>query len=304
MGYVQEKLGRRDRALAAYEEAYQLDATYLPALEGYGNLLVQSGRHDQALKVFQTILIHHREDLTDLEIVEIYWQIGEVHIALKQHDRAQNHFEKALAIDPGHEPSLRALIQLADAAGRWDRSAEYRQALVGVLDGEPKAEAALELGALARDRLKDPHTAIDAYAQALRLRPQSLEVMDALYVLYRETRQPGKAAEILETMLGQPRAAGRRSARQAGVVRARREPPRRAARHRAGGGGLQRRPGSRSAVHRGLQRDRGDARRGEGVEAAGGELRPDDPAASEDRRDARPRGWRCGGRSAISICRS
>ena len=27
--------------------------------------------------------------------------------------------------------------------------------------------------------------------------------MDALYVLYRETRQPGKAAEILETMLGQ-----------------------------------------------------------------------------------------------------
>ena len=204
MGYVQEKLGRRDRALAAYEEAYQLDATYLPALEGYGNLLVQSGRHDQALKVFQTILIHHREDLTDLEIVEIYWQIGEVHIALKQHDRAQNHFEKALAIDPGHEPSLRALIQLADGAGRWDRSAEYRQALVGVLDGDPKAEAALELGALARDRLKDQHTAIDAYAQALRIRPQSLEVMDALYVLYRETRQPGKAAEILEVMLGQP----------------------------------------------------------------------------------------------------
>src|SRR5678816_4812633 len=120
----------------------------------------RSGRHDQALKVFQTILIHHREDLTDLEIVELYWQIGEVHIALKQHDRAQNHFEKALAIDPGHEPSLRALIQLADGAGRWDRSAEYRQALVGVLDGDPKAEAALELGALARDRMKDLHTAI------------------------------------------------------------------------------------------------------------------------------------------------
>ncbi|HSP18813.1 MAG TPA: tetratricopeptide repeat protein, partial [Myxococcaceae bacterium] len=204
MGYVQEKLGRRDRALAAYEEAYQLDSTYLPALEGYGNLLVQTGRQDQALKVFQTILIHHREDLTDLEIVEIYWQIGEVHVALKQHDRAQNHFEKALGIDPGHEPSLRALVTLADGAGRWDRSAEYRHALVNVLEGEPRAEAALELGQLARDRLKDPHAAIDAYAQALRIRPQSLEVMDALYVLYRETRQPGKAAEILETMLGQP----------------------------------------------------------------------------------------------------
>ena len=204
MGYVQEKLGRRDRALASYEEAYQLDSTYLPALEGYGNLLVQSGRYDQALKIYQTILIHHREDLTDLEIVEIYWQIGEVHIALQQHDRAQNHFDKALAIDPGHEPSLRALVQLADGAGRWDRAAEYRQALVGVLDGEPKAEVALELGRLAKEKLKDSHLAIDAYAQALQIRPESLEVMDALYMLYRETRQPGKAAEVLERMLAQP----------------------------------------------------------------------------------------------------
>ena len=204
MGYVQEKLGRRDRALASYEEAYQLDSTYLPALEGYGNLLVQSGRYDQALKIYQTILIHHREDLTDLEIVEIYWQIGEVHIALQQHDRAQNHFDKALAIDPGHEPSLRALVQLADGAGRWDRAAEYRQALVGVLDGEPKAEVALELGRLAKEKLKDSHLAIDAYAQALQIRPESLEVMDALYILYRETRQPGKVAEVLERMLAQP----------------------------------------------------------------------------------------------------
>jgi tetratricopeptide (TPR) repeat protein len=57
MGYVQEKLGRRDRELACYEEAYQLDSTYLPALEGSGNLLVQSGRHEQALKVSRPSLI-------------------------------------------------------------------------------------------------------------------------------------------------------------------------------------------------------------------------------------------------------
>ena len=230
-----------------YEEAYQLDATYLPALEGYGNLLVQSGRHDQALKVFQTILIHHREDLTDLEIVELYWQIGEVHIALKQHDRAQNHFEKALAIDPGHEPSLRALIQLADGAGRWDRSAEYRQALVGVLDGDPKAEAALELGALARDRLRDLHTAIDAYGQALRLRPElaggdgrAVRALPGDAPAGEGGRDPGGDARPA-------RAAGRRPARQARLVRPRREPARRAPGHRAGGGGLQRRPRSGSA---------------------------------------------------------
>jgi len=204
LGYVSEKLGRRDAALAHYEEAYQLDATYLPALEGYAHLLVQSKAYDQALKVLQTILIHHREDLTDLEVVEVYWQIGEVHTALGQMDRAQNHFEKALAIDPGHEPSLRALIQIADAAGRWERSAEYRQSLLQSLDGDAKAEAALELGKLAREKLHDAHMAIDAYQVAQKLRPEDVEVMDALYVLLRETRQPLKAAEILEEMLRTP----------------------------------------------------------------------------------------------------
>jgi golgin subfamily B member 1 len=204
LGYVAEKLGRRDNALEHYEQAYQLDATYLPALEGYAHLLVQAQRHEQALKVLQTILIHHREDLTDLEVVEVYWQIGEVHTALHQPDRAQNHFEKALAIDPGHEPTLRALIQLADANGQWERSAEYRQSLLQSLDGEPKADAALELGKLAREKLKDSHVAIDAYVQAHRLRPDDVDIMDALYMLFRETRQSQKAAEILERMLQSP----------------------------------------------------------------------------------------------------
>jgi tetratricopeptide (TPR) repeat protein len=201
---VQEKQGKRDRALAAYEEAYQLDSTYLPALEGLGNLLTQVQRYDEALKVYQTILIHHREDLTDLEVVELYCQIGEVYVALKQYDRAQNHFDKALSIDPGHEPSLRALIGLADAAGKHDKSVEYRQNLVQGLEGEDKLKVYLELAKLAREKLKDAYVAIDAYVGALKVQGDSLEVMDSLYVLYRETHQPQKAADVLVRMLEQP----------------------------------------------------------------------------------------------------
>ena len=48
--------------------------------------------------------------------------------------------------------------------------------------------------------------AIDAYARrAASLRPSSLEVMDALYVLYRETRQGrGRRPRCWRRMLGQP----------------------------------------------------------------------------------------------------
>ncbi len=204
LGYVTEKLGRKEKALGAYEKAYQLDATYLPALEGLGNLLVQHGRFEESLKVYQTILIHHRDDLTDLEVVEIYWQLGDLHQQLGQPDRAENHFEKALSIDPGHEPSLRALVKISDAAEQWDKAAEYRQSLLRVLDEEPRFGMAVELAKLARDRLSDPYMAIDAFLAAHKLRPSALDVMDGLYVLYRETRQGQKAAEVLEKMLGEP----------------------------------------------------------------------------------------------------
>jgi tetratricopeptide (TPR) repeat protein len=204
LGYVAEKNGRRDKALAAFEQAYQLDATYLPVLEGYGNLLVQAKRYEEAQKIYQSILVHHRGDLTDLEVAEIYWTLGDLHVHLRQFDRAENHFEKALSIDPSHEPSLRSMVQLAEQAQRYDRAVEFRQKLLDVLDGEAKFEAGVALGALARDKVSDPYIAIDAYLAAHRVRQDALEVMDALYVLYRETRQGAKAAEMLEKMLTVP----------------------------------------------------------------------------------------------------
>ncbi len=204
LGYVAEKLGKREKALKSYEKAWQLDATYLPALEGLGNLLVQFKRYEDALKVYQTILIHHRDDLTDLEVVEIYWQLGDCHTNLKQLDAARNHFEKALSIDPGHEPSLRSLVSLVDQAGKWDKAAEYRLQLLQILDGDSKYGVCIELGMLAREKLKDAYVAIEAYLNALKIKPDVLEVMDALYVLYRETKQGPKAAEILTRMLQHP----------------------------------------------------------------------------------------------------
>jgi tetratricopeptide (TPR) repeat protein len=201
LGYVCEKLGKKDKALAAYEKAYQLDSTYLAVLEGYGNLLVHSKRFEEALKVYQSILLHHRGDLTDLEVAEIYWTLGDLHLQLNQFDRAENHFEKALGIDGGHEPSLRSMVTIAEATQNWERAAEFNQKLLQVLDGEAKYEVGVKLGQLAREKLRDAYVAIDAYLAAHRIRPQVLEVMDALYVLYRETKQGQKAAEMLEKML-------------------------------------------------------------------------------------------------------
>lgn len=201
LGYVCEKNSRRDKALGAFEKAYQLDATNLAVLEGYGNLLVQVKRFEEALKVYQSILLHHRGDLTDLEVAEIHWTLGDLHQQLKQYDRAENQFDKALAIDPSHEPSLKAMVVICEATQNFERAADFRQKLLAVVEGDAKFENGVALGKMARDKLSDPYLAIDAYLAAHKARPDVLEVMDALYVLYRETKQGAKAAEMLERML-------------------------------------------------------------------------------------------------------
>ncbi len=204
LGYVADKLGHHEAALAAYRRAYELDATYLPALEGLGHLLVGQKQFEEALKIFQAILIHHREELTDLEVVEIYWQIGEIHRGLGQNDRAQKSYEKSLEIDPAHEPSHQALAELLEALGNYDGALEHRQKLLDALDGDARFDACVQVARLSRDRLGDPYQAVDAFVQALKIRPDSLAVLDDLLALYRQTKQGQKAIEVLQRMLEHP----------------------------------------------------------------------------------------------------
>jgi tetratricopeptide (TPR) repeat protein len=204
LGYVAEKLGKKEKALPAYRRAYELDATYLPALEGLGNLLVREEQWEEALRIFTTILIHHRDSLTDMEVVEVHWQIGEVAEKLGQADRAQNAFRKALEIDANHEPSRRSLVRILEAAGDWEGAVENRQRLLPLIEGQAKFENLVAIGEACRDRLQDPYQAIDALLAASRIDPMALPVTEALLGLYRETRQGQKAADVLGQIVARP----------------------------------------------------------------------------------------------------
>jgi tetratricopeptide (TPR) repeat protein len=204
LGYVAEKQGKREKALAEYRRAYELDSTYLPALEGLGNLLVAGEQWEEALRIFTAILIHHRDGLTDLEVVETHWQIGEVASKLGQVERAVNAFKKALEIDANHEPSRRSLVRLLEGMGDWEGAVEQRQRLAPLLEGTAGFEMYMAIGEACRDRLKDAYQAIDAFLAASRIDPTDVKVTEALLGLYRETRQGQKAADALTQILARP----------------------------------------------------------------------------------------------------
>jgi tetratricopeptide (TPR) repeat protein len=204
LGYVCEKLGKRDKALPCYRRAYELDATYLPALEGLGHLLVREEQWEEALRIFTTVIVHHRDGLTDLEVVETHWQIGEIAGKLGQVDRAVNAFRKALEIDANHEPSRRSLVRALEETGDWEGAVEQRQRLLPLVEGQARFEVYVAIGEACRDRLKDPYQAIDAFLGASRIDPTSLAVTEALLGLYRETRQGQKAADVLAQIVRRP----------------------------------------------------------------------------------------------------
>lgn len=201
LGYITEKLGKEDRALEHYRTSYELDATYLPALEGLGNALLKAEKWEEAYRIYQTILIHHRNSLSDAEVAEIHWQIGDVNYRMGELDRAQASFKKALEIDAGHLASLQYLFRIAEERQSWEEAYDFGTQMIDSLDGEELYEHYLRLAALCREKLQDPFRAVDALLGAARAQPESLEPQTQLLALYTETRQFPKAVECLERII-------------------------------------------------------------------------------------------------------
>lgn len=201
LGYVCEKLGKDTKALKHYQRAYEIDATYLPGLEGLGAALNRAARWDDAAKIYQAILIHHRDNLTDAEVVDYYELLAELNHKLGENDRAVKNLAKALEIDSGHAASLRLLAKVHEAEGRFEDAYEAMMRLVPLLPGSERVDLLVELGRLSAAELDDPYRAIDAFEDANRQRPQDKEILEALLQLYRQTRQGARAVEVLEELV-------------------------------------------------------------------------------------------------------
>jgi len=198
---VCEKLGNETRALECFQRAHELDPSWLSALEGLGNRLMKSGRNEEALHVYQNILIYHRDALADLEVVEIYWMLGDLYITLGQREKAASQFERALALDAQHEPSLMSLSKLAEASKSWEQVADCYRRLLPLVEEDKQYQLAMSLGDVSKDHLHDVWQAIDAYSMALRCQPQSLQAMENLCELSEQTGQFAKARDLLERIL-------------------------------------------------------------------------------------------------------
>ena len=198
LGYISEKMGAPEQALAYYKQAFDADATYLPALEGLGQALLRAEQWEEAQKVFQTVLIHHRESLTESEVVDVQWQLGDICLKQNQPDRAYKQFEKALEVDPDHAPSLRNLSQLDAQIGNWEQAYARMSRFADTAPGPERVPVLLEMSQIARDKLADDAKVIEPLERARRLGNPPLDLLETLGMAYLKGGHGTKAVEALE----------------------------------------------------------------------------------------------------------
>ncbi|HEX4405777.1 MAG TPA: tetratricopeptide repeat protein, partial [Polyangia bacterium] len=194
-----DKLGDNDKALKYYKQSYDLDSTYLPTLIDRAALLYRQEHWDDAFRIYQTILVHHRDAQKDDDIVDIFFRLGRIKLKLGERTKAVNMLEKALEIQPGHRATLQALIDLYTDSGDFEAVIKQKRSLLGspAADNDEKFKLSEEIAAIYKDKLNNPQKAIAANLEALNLKPTDHQLLHNLLDLFSETKQWKKAMEIL-----------------------------------------------------------------------------------------------------------
>ncbi len=196
-----DELGDFDTALQFYKAAYDIDSTYLPTLVGRADLLFKMQDWDGAGKIYQTILVQHRDSQDEAQVVSIYYRLGMVRQMLGERRKALNMFEKALEIDPTHRDTLEAVINIQVAQGDYEAVVHAKRGLMATADNDEKVKLLDEIGTIYRQQLNNPQKSIAAYIEALEIAPEDHQLLQKVLDLYTETEQWKKAVEVIQLFI-------------------------------------------------------------------------------------------------------
>jgi golgin subfamily B member 1 len=123
--------------------------------------------------------------------------------------RAQRAVEAAVAEDPSDDEALQELERLATAnGGTWGEAADALEGALEVaqdLPGTTRTDLWVRLAGWRRDKLEDPRKAEDAFAKALAIDPENVDVLRSLEQI---RRAPGRERELVHTLRTRARLEG------------------------------------------------------------------------------------------------
>jgi len=200
LGLVMSKTGANDKALGAYQAAHQLDLTDAETIRGVADAAFALEDWPTSLTNYQKVLTSLGEDEVEAR-TDVYFRLGEIKKAQGQDKQAINNYEKALALDGEHRPSLEALVAAYTKAGDFKQVTEHkRQILDTLFDGEERFALLMEIGDTWAGEVKEPLKALEAYEEARDLKPQDHVLLHKMLQNYQAAEEWQKMVDILDAI--------------------------------------------------------------------------------------------------------
>lgn len=201
LGETASRLGRREESIKAFERAYQIDATHLPTVFGLANSYYDAQQWEKASKLYQMLLLHQRDSLSNEEYTDLYFRQGVIKREQGDRRKALNLFDKALEVDAHHRPTLDAIVGLYTAASEWQQVVHFKkQVLESVYDADPRFDLLDEIGVLWEEKLQNPQKAIECWVEASAIKPDDHRLLHKLLGAYQKTRQWDRTIETIEAI--------------------------------------------------------------------------------------------------------
>ncbi len=200
LGLVMSKIGAHEKALAAFQAAHQLDLTDSETIRGVADAAFAMEDWPTALTNYQKVLTSLGEDEIEAR-TDVYFRLGEIKGAQSQDRQAINNYEKALALDGEHRPSLEALVASYQKSKDYKQVTEYkRQILDTLFDGEERFALLMEIGDIWAGDVNEPLKALEAYEEARDLKPQDHVLLHKMLQNYQTAEEWQKMVDILEAI--------------------------------------------------------------------------------------------------------
>ncbi|HTM43632.1 MAG TPA: tetratricopeptide repeat protein, partial [Polyangiaceae bacterium] len=185
LGRIEAALGNDEKSLKAYQAAHALDVTDQETVKGIADAAFRLKDWPSALSNYQKVLTGLPEEAAD-ERADIYFRLGCVKREQGQAKQAINNFEKALALNVEHRPTLEALVDLYAKSGEWKEVAAYkRQILDSITDEEQRLAMLIDIGEV-WEKQKEPKKAIEAFEEARAINANNHVLLHKLLQLYQE----------------------------------------------------------------------------------------------------------------------
>jgi tetratricopeptide (TPR) repeat protein len=178
-----------------------LDSTDLPTLQHLGRLLSDQGLSEEAFKIYQTILVHHRDTMDEENVARVFFGQGVIKRELGESKKALDFFRKALAIEPENEEGLRAIIGVHEEREDWEDVVHYRRRLLELLsDEEERFQLLVSVGQILDENLSNFRSSAESYDLAKEMRPSSKLVLGRLYELHEKNENWDGAIDALSQL--------------------------------------------------------------------------------------------------------